>query len=204
VAAQHGGERAVPGCLLVDHEVHGDVAGELDSQLLEDLQAPERDDAAALHVHRAAPIDAVALDGRAPRVARPLADVVDRNDVGVAVEDQPSPAPAPAAGGDDVGPTGVVRPRGDEGSVAAELGRVRLPHVELDVQAPQLRLEPARAVALLAGHALERDRLAQELDHPRAVVFGGGAEVRRRQRHAQLRTASTKPATRAGSTGFQV
>ena len=77
---------AVPDDLLVADDVEDDVSARAESLLERDLRRPHRRREPALHVRRAAPVEAAVDDRAAERILGPGAPVTDRNDVDVAVE----------------------------------------------------------------------------------------------------------------------
>ena len=70
--------RAVPDDLLVADDVEHDVSARLEALLERDLRRPHRGGEAALHVGRAAPVEAAVDDRAAEGLLRPGAPVADR------------------------------------------------------------------------------------------------------------------------------
>ena len=117
--------RAVADDLLVADDVEDDVAARLEALLERHLRRPHRRREPALHVRRAAPVEAAVDDVAAERLLRPRAPVADRHDVDVRVERERAAAARARQPGDDQRVRRERRRRADVPAVELEPERRR-------------------------------------------------------------------------------
>ena len=167
VAARDRGVRPHGARLLVGHRLDDHVALEPDARRPEHLEREDRRADAALHVDGAAAVDPPVADVRREGRRRPGRRVARAHDVDVAVHDERPAAAGAGQPADGDRPVAVVVP-GRHHRVARELGRVRLPLVDLASQRAQavadVRLEVGLLVSGVARSGREVDRCGVEPD----------------------------------------
>ena len=125
---------------------------------------------AALHVARAAPVDAAVLDRGRPGIVAPALAVADRDHVGMAVEQQRAAAARALPGGDDVGAAFIATVDRAIAGMLLELFPVGLPHVDVEADVGQVFGQIGLDRRFVAGDARDRDHLLQEVDRLVAVL----------------------------------
>ena len=151
--------RAVADDLLVADDVEDDVAARPEPLLERNLGRPHRRGEAALHVRRAAPVEAPVDDIAAERLLRPRAAVADGNDVHVRVERERATASGTGQPGDDQRMRRERRRRADVPAVELEPEVGEEVADEADAP-PRLVGEVRRLLRLALG--AERDQVAEQ------------------------------------------
>ena len=165
----------------------GDIAGKAQPQLVEDLQRHQCNAGAALHVGRAASVDAAVGDISTVRVMRPVRVGVDRHGIDVAVENEGLAATRALARGDDVVAIAVAVLDRHIGRVGTEGILVWCPGIDLNIKAANLLFEPVGERAFCAHHAGDAHRLRHHLGQPLALGLG-----RREKRLHQIVVSSRR------------
>src|SRR5262249_34105427 len=170
VAADDGIQRPVATDLLVDDDIDVNVALGLQPR---GQQAFRRHNVAGdttFHVGGAAPIDAAVLDGGGPWIIAPSLAATDRDDIGMAVQEQrASPARALQCG-DDVGPSFVASINGPVPRMLLQLFPICFPHIDIETDLRHVICKKLLDLGLVTGDAGNSDHLLQKRDRFVAAV----------------------------------
>ena len=153
MAAQDGGERAHAAALLPDHRLHHHIAPQADARRLDRADRADPRDQAALHIRRAAPVEAAVRPRRAEGRIGPDALVTGGHDIDVAVDGDGSAAARACEDADDIRATGEGRLLRDIFRVVAEVGVLRLPDIHVHTHRAQHLRHQVLHEPFLAGDA---------------------------------------------------
>src|SRR5262245_34056957 len=170
VPADHRIDGTVSAYLLVDYPVDVDVALGLETGGHKAFDRHDVAGNAALHVGGTSPIDAAVLNGGRPRIVAPAFATADRNDIGMAVEEQGTAAACALQYRDDVGASLVAPIDGAVARVFFQLLPVRFPHVDIEADLAHVIREKLLDLGFVPGDAGNGNHLLQKRDRLVAIV----------------------------------